>query len=267
MGRALAHQATTVTRYSDPTALALLPDESRELVQRMRAGKPARNVRERLSYAHLERLSAMMVARTLAIDDAIVAAAAPQLVILGAGLDGRAWRMPELHDTVVYEVDHPDTQRDKRARTGSLAASAREIRFVPVDFTRDSLDVALAGAGHDSDRPTMWVWEGVVMYLTIPEIEASLAVIARRSAKGSRLAVLYTQRTALSKVVSEVVRKIGEPFRSTLNEEQMRALLAKYQLRVLEDVDIASVARALDSELGDTVRLITHLRLAVARRA
>ena len=65
---------------------------------------------------------------------------ARQVVILGAGLDGRAWRMPELRAAVVFEVDHPDTQREKVARAAALVRVAREVRYVPVDFTRDRLD-------------------------------------------------------------------------------------------------------------------------------
>jgi Leucine carboxyl methyltransferase len=52
----------------------------------------------------------------VAIDDAIRTAASPQVVILGAGLDGRAWRVSELADAIVFEVDHPDSQRMKRER-------------------------------------------------------------------------------------------------------------------------------------------------------
>ena len=133
----------------------------------------------------------MMVARTVAIDEAVRAAASPQVVILGAGLDGRAWRMPELRDVTVFEVDHPDSQREKRARAAALQRIAREVRFVPVDFTRDRLDDALAAAGHDPTRPTTWVWEGVVMYLERADIEATLAVIQRRSAPASRLVMMY----------------------------------------------------------------------------
>ena len=120
----------------------------------------------------------MMVARTVAIDDAVRAATAPQVVILGAGLDGRAWRMPELRDVTVFEVDHPDSQRVKRARVSALEPVARDIRFVPVDFTRDRLDDALAAAGHDATRATTWIWEGVVMYLELSDIDATLSVIA-----------------------------------------------------------------------------------------
>ena len=134
----------------------------------------------------------MMVPRTIAIDEARARrAASPQVVILGAGLDGRAWRMPELRDVTVFEVDHPDSQREKQARAAALPRIAREVRFVPVDFTHDRLDDALAAAGHDPARPTTWIWEGVVMYLERADIEATLRVIQRRSAPGSHLVVLY----------------------------------------------------------------------------
>ena len=78
-----------------------------------------------------------------------------------AGFDGRAYQMSELRDTIVFEIDHPDTQRDKRERARRLLPVAREIRHVPVDFTMDSLEDKLAAAGHDPEKPTTWVWEGV----------------------------------------------------------------------------------------------------------
>src|SRR4051812_14609695 len=172
MARAYAH-GRTIARFSDPTALALLPDDARAKVEQVRAGTPLQDPAEGMM---LEARTPMMIARTIEIDDAIRAAAHPQVVILGAGLDGRAWRMPELHDAIVYEVDHPDTQREKRARVAALTQMAREVRFAAVDFTRDSLGDALAAAGHDVARLTTWIWEGVVMYLTLAEIEASLDV-------------------------------------------------------------------------------------------
>ena len=50
-----------------------------------------------------------------------------------------------------------------RSRVASLKQAARDVRFVPVDFTRDRLDDALADAGHGKERQTTWIWEGVVM--------------------------------------------------------------------------------------------------------
>ena len=121
MARAAAHGRTPVTRFADPTALALLPDDARARVELFRAGTAPRSGRERMERAVLEKRSAMMVARTVAIDEVVRAAGSPQLVILGAGLDGRAWRMPELRDAVVFEVDYPASQREKQARVAALA--------------------------------------------------------------------------------------------------------------------------------------------------
>ena len=80
--------------------------------------------------------------RTAAIDAAVVRAVEAgcrQLVILGAGLDGRAWRLNALREVDVYEVDHPDTQAEKRRRVDGLMQAASSVSFVPVDFARDRL--------------------------------------------------------------------------------------------------------------------------------
>jgi methyltransferase (TIGR00027 family) len=182
-----------------------------------------------------------MVVRTVAIDEAIRAAASPQVVILGAGLDGRAWRMPELGGAVVFEVDHPDSQREKRARAAALTRTAREVRFVPVDFSRDALDDALAAAGHDRLLPTTWVWEGVVMYLTPAEVEATLAVVAQRSAAASRLVVAYHTPAWLLWVVGPIVRRLGEPLRSAFTPEAMEALLGRHGFRAARDEDVRAL--------------------------
>ncbi len=266
MGRAVAHGRTSVARFADPTALALLPEDARARVERVRAGTPATGLRARVERGYLNRQSKMMVARTVAIDDAVRAAASPQLVILGAGLDGRAWRMPELRDVVVFEVDHPDSQRDKRARSTALTPVARDIRFVPVDFARDDLDEALASAGHDPARATTWIWEGVVMYLTLADIEATLAVIDRRSAAASRLIVAYHSPWPLLRLVGLLLRRIGEPLRSAFTAEAMRGLLAKHKFEVVQDEDVPTIGAGLSAEIARATRVVKHLRIATAVR-
>src|ERR1043166_7907587 len=103
MGRAAAHGATSVAQFQDPTAFALLPESAQRRVQRFRQGGVPSGFRDRFRHEHLARESKMMVARTVAIDAAVRSASTPQLVILGAGIDGRAWRMPELRNTIVFE--------------------------------------------------------------------------------------------------------------------------------------------------------------------
>lgn len=271
MGRALAHMTTHVAKFSDPTAFELLSVEERARVERVQSGARPRNVRDWLGLAHLRRLSHMMVARTVEIDDAIRAAGSPQLVVLGAGLDGRAWRMPELRDTIVFEVDHPDSQRDKRARVGSLEQRAREVRFVALDFARGRLDDGLASAGHNPTRPTTWVWEGVVMYLAPPDIEATLSVVDTRSAPSSRLIVAYHSPALVLKLVGLAVRRLGEPLRSAFTADEMRALLARYHFSVVRDEGLSAIGARLASSARSTpvaraTRPIKHLRIATADR-
>ncbi len=258
--RAFAQRTRTVAGFDDPTAFALLPDDARRELERHLAGGAPR----RFSYQSLVKRSAMMVARTVAIDEVVREAAAPQVVILGAGLDGRAWRMPELRDAVVFEVDHPDSQRDKRARLGGLDATAREVRFVAVDFSRDNLDAALQAAGHDRSRPTTWIWEGVVMYLALPDIERTLAVVQRRSAAGSRITVLYHCRGWILLLVAPLVRLLGEPLRSIFEPAQMRELLARFGGEVVRDEAIPAIARRISADLEKDTKVMGHLRLVTA---
>jgi methyltransferase (TIGR00027 family) len=267
MGRALAHLQADVPGFSDPTALALLPEEARARIDRLRAGAPPANTRERIAHKVLEGRSHMMAIRTVAIDQATREAAAPQVVILGAGLDGRAWRMPELREAVVFEVDHPDTQREKVARAAALVRTAREVRFVPVDFTRDSLDQQLTAAGHDPTRPTTWIWEGVVMYLTRPEVEATLAVVARRSAPASHLIIAYAAPGLLLPLVRLLVRRVGEPFRSVFRAVAMKEMLAAHGFAVVRDDSIPALARPLSETAWNATRSLKHIRIVVAERA
>jgi methyltransferase (TIGR00027 family) len=262
--RAAAHGRTDVAAFDDPTALALLPDQRRRRVERLRAGVLPERLGERLQLRMIEKRTLMVVPRTIVIDDAIRTAASGQLVILGAGLDGRAWRMSELADVTVFEVDHPDSQRRKQERAASLTQVARDVRFVPVDFARDRLDDALAAAGHDPARPTTWVWEGVVMYLTLPDIEATLRAIAARSAPASRIVVLYQSSSIVRRLVGLVLRLVGEPFRSAFSAEEMRSLLAKFGFTVVQDRDLATIAASLWPELGGERRLLKDVRIVTA---
>jgi methyltransferase (TIGR00027 family) len=248
VGRAMAHGRTPLARFADPTALALLPEKDRKRVERLRDDASQRTLGGRLQRAVIDGQARMVVARTVVIDDAVRAAGAPQLVILGAGLDGRAWRLSELRDATVFEVDHPDSQRQKKARAAALTPVARDIRFVPVDYARDRLDEALAAAGHDPARPTTWLWEGVTMYLSQAEVEATLGVVQARSAPGSRLVVLYLTPSLLIRAIGLVGSLAGEAIRSVFSESQMRALLAHFCFDVTQDRDLDAITRSL---LGD----------------
>ncbi|HEY9722085.1 MAG TPA: class I SAM-dependent methyltransferase [Oscillatoriaceae cyanobacterium] len=261
-----AADALGLAGFSDPTARVLLPEAARTSLDAILTAPVSKSARAGFERASLEVLAKLMVARTRAIDAAVRTAAHAQVVILGAGLDGRAWRMSELRDATVFEVDHPDTQRAKRDRVAGLAQSAREVRFVPVDFTRDDLDQALAAAGHDATRPTTWIWEGVVMYLSEAEVRATLAIVSKRSAPGSRIIIQYHRPAWRLWIVGLIVRRLGEPHRSLFTPEKMAALLAEYGFHVLADQDMGTISAELAPDLQAHVKNIRHMRLVTAER-
>ncbi len=265
MGRALADRLRLTERFVDPVALEWLPEPERERVLSFPSAPPE-TFRERWRYGEAITGATMMAARSVEVDDAVRAAKNDQLVILGAGHDTRAWRMDELGGATVFEVDHPDTQRDKRARAQSREPKAKGLHFVPVDFTRDSLDDALERAGHDPSRPTTWIWEGVVMYLTRRDIEATLRVIEKRSAPRSRLVIVYIAPALMLLFFAPLVKRMDEPLRSVFRPRGISTLLARNGFRATRDVGVADVAQSMSLTLPAGGLIARHLRVVTAER-
>ena len=211
----------------------------------------------------LSRWIVYMQVRTRLIDDAVrafVAAGGRQVVLLGAGFDCRALRLPELAASQVYEIDHPATQRHKREVLERFVKTARspehrdQAHYLSWDFeTRpmDDLPAVLAEAGHDPARPTLTIWEGVTVYLTEGAIDASLRAIATWSAPGSELAMNYMDKSPSKKpsfalrLVEAVARRVGEPFKFGWVPEQLPEYLEIRGWKLVRDVSIAGAARGL----------------------
>jgi methyltransferase (TIGR00027 family) len=275
-GRAAAHGRIAAGRFADPVAMALLRDSERVAVRWVREGVPPQGWAERVEFEMVRASAEVIVPRTVAIDDAVRTRLGPQLVIMGAGLDGRAWRMPELASVAVFEIDHPASQRDKRSRAGDLPPLAQSVRFVPVDFTRDQLDAALASGGHQPEQVTTWIWEGVVPYLSRAEVAATVQAISSRSAAGSRLIVNYQAPSLLAasgrlaaRVMTAVARRrslwADEPRRSSWTPAAMSELLAGHGFDLHRDDDLLTLAQDLASPVRQRSSLQTG-RVAIADR-
>jgi methyltransferase (TIGR00027 family) len=177
-----------------------------------------------------------MQLRTRVIDDDVTAFArsgGKQLVLLGAGFDCRAWRMGSLTGSTVYEVDHPATQEKKRRLMGSEAPSASVV-FVPWDFERDPLDrlpARLGLDGHDPQRPTMTILEGVLPYLTEEATESTFACVRKYSMLRSPIAFTYFDHSLVAdgarpqRRARAIVRFVGEPFRFGFDARRLPAWL------------------------------------------
>jgi methyltransferase (TIGR00027 family) len=136
--------------------------------------------------------------RTKHFDDFFIAAGAAgirQVVILAAGLDARAWRLPWVSGTVIYEIDQPrvlefkaETLRAHRAQPAARGPAAPTIKAVPIDLRQD-WPTALRQAGFDATQPTAWLAEGLLPYLPAAAQDLLFDRVQELSATDSRIAV------------------------------------------------------------------------------
>jgi len=135
-----------------------------------------------------------MAVRTKFFDDYFVSAGESgvrQAVILAAGLDSRAYRLPWADGTVVYEVDQPDVIEFKTRTLADLGASpTAQRRTVPIDL-REDWPAAMRAAGLDPDRPTAWCAEGLLIYLPPEAQDRLFDNIHELSAPGSTVATEF----------------------------------------------------------------------------
>ncbi len=194
---------------SDPFALRLGGDDGRAAAEHYLSAHP--------------HMVFYMALRTAAFDDEVrsaIADGASQVVILGAGLDTRAARLAR-SGVRFFEVDHPDTQRDKRERLARLDAYPIDAAtYVACDFEQGDFVERLEAAGFRLDAPAVVVWEGVVYYLTEDAIRRTAKRIATCHPE-TRLAFDFVGKRFVRGEVKdpidhrarELVAEMGEPLR------------------------------------------------------
>jgi methyltransferase (TIGR00027 family) len=157
-----------------------------------------------------------------------------QYVILGAGLDSFAYRVPDVAKTLrVFEVDHPSTQAWKRARLQELGVTIPpNLVFVPLDFQKQSLTDGLRNRGYRSDTAGFFSWLGVTWYLTREAIFDTLRAVASM-APGTEIIIQYHTATPSEEggkknLLRNWAAELGEPFVTVFDptelEEQVRKL-------------------------------------------
>lgn len=147
-------------------------------------------------------VSFSIVVRTKFLDDLLRQASAAgirQVVLLGAGMDSRAFRMEWPEGTRLFEVDTADPLGFKASVLRQERAVARCERIpVPVDLREDWPD-ALTAAGHDPSLPTAWIAEGLLIYLPEDAVDLLLTRIGAQSAPGSRMGLTLGSRGVIER--------------------------------------------------------------------
>jgi methyltransferase (TIGR00027 family) len=163
------------------------------------------------------------------------------VVILGAGLDTRPYRLARLGDIPVFEVDLPVNIARKRAVVARvLGAVPPSVQLVSVDFERDDLMATLASYGYHAEVPAFFIWEGVTQYLTADAVAATFDQLAQ-AAGGSRLNFTYVRRDFIEGVnlygASTLYRKFRQQsqlWKFGLLPEEVAGFLAGYGWRLID---------------------------------
>jgi methyltransferase (TIGR00027 family) len=153
-----------------------------------------------------------------------------QVVCVGAGYDGRSLRYAK-PGVRWWEVDHPATQADKMARLEKLGVDTAHVTFVGLDLRNGGLGPALASRGLSPDAPSLFLCEGVAVYLEAAVLESLLRELRTVATDGTRIAM--SAATTASSVDHAVRRRkfqravaaMGEPVRNSLTGAQMTQLL------------------------------------------
>jgi methyltransferase (TIGR00027 family) len=240
--RALADRGYThVEGFADPVARHLLSGFWSGLLRVAERGfeRLQPEMRDRI----IDELD-VVARRVRVIDDELerrVAEGVRQVVILGAGLDTRALRMTALAQADVFEVDHPASQEFKKRKASTLPVAAKSLRFVRNNFERDELAPALSAAGFEPAQQSVWVCEGVVMYLTDAALAETLRAVAALSARGSTLLLQYHLPRGARRLMAWnrlITRGVGEPQIGLRTREQMSDAVERAGFGVLRDLQV-----------------------------
>ena len=182
------------------------------------------------------------VCRTRYIDDVVthtIRSGLEQVVVLGAGLDTRAFRIPGAGGVKFFEIDLGEVQEMKRRRLGRmLARIPPHVSFIPLDLTRDSPEQALAASGFMRDKPALFVMEGVIQYLPAEAVSRIFTGVGR-SAPGSQLVFTYILREVTegrSGIPGARSLKARLPLVFGLDPGEVRAYLDRFHIDLVEDV-------------------------------
>jgi methyltransferase (TIGR00027 family) len=242
----------------DDLAMSILPAGQRAFVHAMRWP-----LLRRMTIAAGERAVpgswALITCRKRFIDDKLDESldSIDAVVILGAGMDTRAYRLARRSETPVFEVDLPvNIARKKAAVERALGPASTSVHLVALDFERDDLIGALSSHGYRIDARTLFICEGVTQYLTEDAVRATLAALAD-TAPGSRLVLTYVRRDFIdgvnmydAAVLYKRFRQRQQVWKFGLNPDDVAAFIGEYGWRLVEQAGPEYYTRNYIEPLG-----------------
>jgi methyltransferase (TIGR00027 family) len=229
----------------DPLAFQFLPPGFKAIVNLTR-WPPLRALMINLSERRARGVWGGVLCRKRYIDDKLleaVGAGSQAVVILGTGLDTRAYRLAALSTVPVFEVDLSENIAYKRDKLQKLYGSVpAHVTLVPLDFERQDLASGLASQGYRAEYKSFFIWEAVTQYLSEDGIQKTMRFLAQAMA-GSRLVFTYVRKDFIDgaalyglDALYEVYRVKSRLWHFGLDPKQVAAFLMQYAWKELEQV-------------------------------
>lgn len=220
----------------DPYAIHFISPETPGLSRDTQKAKDEREYYE----VHFPGLANSVRARVRYFDDFVknsLNEGLEQLVILGAGYDTRAYRIEGLKSRVrVFEVDHPGTQSAKIEKVKEIFGLLPDhVTFVPVDFETENFGEKLIEHRYDQSLKTLFLMEGLIMYIPLEAVDETLAFIVQNSGKGSAILFDYNPKSSIDgtceleagKNLRNFAAQNGEPLKFGIKEEMLETFLTE----------------------------------------
>lgn len=244
--------------FYDPYAEYFLSDEMRKALNSLEQVRAAISHYDQI----MPGVNGAIVARIRFIDEYLlecITTGFKQLVIIGAGYDTRAYRFEDVKKNLkVFEVDHPVTQNVKVEKIKEIfAALPDHVIYVPVVFGVDRLDQKLFGSGYNPDLKTLFIMEGILMYIPPQAVDGLLAFVAKVSGPGSSFVADYftdsvidgTSTLKEAGVLRQFVETEGSPLQFGIKEGKIDEF---FKVRGFHDVTNVTSASCKEKYFKNT---------------
>jgi methyltransferase (TIGR00027 family) len=281
-GRAYHNENDRPVIFRDPLARRLMTDAEYEQISGYMAGglsffapekmAELKDPAEALRYVAQTQIAPTPLARARYCEDMLenaIRLGAKQYVILGAGMDTYAYRGK--NDIRVFEVDRPGTQDFKRRKIADAGIAVPDnLRYVPVDFTKDDLAAALAGAGFDTKGRSFFSLLGVSYYLTKEHLRTLLTAIAALVPRGSSVVFDYAGEDLFTSEIKRVQNMVsmaqasGEPMKSCFSYVELEKLLEEAGWLIYEHLSPDEIEIRCFAGRNDDLHAFEHIHYVLA---
>ncbi len=217
-----------------------------------------------------------VIARVRYFDDLIsrsIDEGLEQLVILGAGYDSRPYRIDGLKKIKTFEVDHPATQAMKIEKIKKIFGLLPDhVVYVPADLATDDLGQKLLENGYDRSLKTIFIMEGLLMYLTPETVDEILSFIVENSEKESAILFDYYPQSVVDgscelevgKNIHNQLMQLGEPLKFGIDDDMIEEFLSSRGFSQVHNVTSGDLKRTYFQGINKDRTVCSQLYFAYA---